>query len=364
MEQPVSPLNVSDSASRLLRGQLKIANADTLRARISYSKLTTMPPMSILFRLLAQHLSPEGPQARLTILIYHRVLAAPDPLQPDLLDAAAFKAEIKLLGSIFRLMPLAQALEDLKAGCLPARSACITFDDGYADNLTHALPILQQNQMPATFFIATDYLDGGRMFNDTVIEAVRLAPAGAHDLRKFGLGCYALMSTYDRIEAIRDILSKIKYLPWDERMQRVAEIGRHLTDRPLPQDLMLTTEQLRALHGARMEIGAHTASHPILARMPNAEAWDDIRRGRQRLEHLLNTEIRVFAYPNGWPDTDYLPVHVEMVRELGFIGAVSTASGAARYDTDPYQLPRFSPWSRNRTRAAMLMLRNLAQSYP
>lgn len=323
-----------------------------------------MPPMSRLFRLLAQYLSPAGPRARLTILIYHRVLAAPDPLQPDLLDAAAFEAEIKLLGSVFRLLPLAQALEDLKAGCLSARSACITFDDGYADNLTQALPILQKNRIHATFFIATDYLDGGRMFNDTVIEAVRLAPAGEHDLRAFGLGCYTLMSMDERINAIRDILLKVKYLPWDERAQQVAEIGRHLTAEPLPKDLMLTTEQLRTLHNAGMDIGAHTASHPILARTPNTEAWNDIRRGKQRLEHLLNTEIRVFAYPNGRPSTDYLPVHVEMVRELGFIGAVSTASGAARNDMDPYQLPRFSPWSRNRTHAALLLLRNLAQFNP
>ncbi|WP_242470502.1 polysaccharide deacetylase family protein [Allochromatium vinosum] len=297
-------------------------------------------------------------------MIYHRVLAAPDNLQPDLLDTAAFDAEIRLIDSIFHIMPLAQALENLKAGCLSARSACITFDDGYADNLIHALPILQKYRMHATFFVATDYLDGGRMFNDTVIEAVRLAPAGKHDLRKFGLGCYALVSMDDRINAIRDMLSKVKYLPWSERSQRVAEIGRQLTDQPLPNDLMLTTEQLCVLHAAGMEIGAHTASHPILACVPDAAARDDILRGRQCLERLLNTEIRLFAYPNGRPGTDYLSVHASMVRELGFAGAVSTASGVAEYGTDSYQLPRFSPWSRNRTRAGLLLLRNLAQRHP
>lgn len=323
---------------------------------------TPMP--SLLFRFAAQYLSPAGPRARLTIFIYHRVLAAPDPLQPDVLDAVAFDAEIKLLGSIFHVMPLAQAIDALKAGCLPARSACITFDDGYADNLTQALPILLQNRIHATFFIATDYLDGGRMFNDTVIEAVRCAPAGEYDLRGLGLGRYRLVSIDDRIQAISDLLSVVKYLPWPERTRQVAEITRRLTDEPLPEDLMLTSEQLRVLHGAGMEIGGHTASHPILARLSEADAKADILRGKERLESLLQTEIRLFAYPNGRPGQDYLPVHVTMLRELGLVGAVSTATGVATHDTDFYQLPRFSPWSRNRTRAALLLLRNLAQLAP
>lgn len=323
-----------------------------------------MPILSNILHVPVRMLAPAGRRGCLTILIYHRVLALTDPLQPDILDTVAFDAQIQLVKSLFNVLPLHQAISKLKAGYLPARSASITFDDGYADNLTHALPILQQNQVHATFFIATDYLDGGRMFNDTVIEAVRLAPAGEHNLYEFGLGRYMLTSTNDRIDAIRDILSKVKYLPYEERAQRVAEISRRLTDQSLPLDLMLTTEQLSVLHNAGMEIGAHTASHPILARVPDAVALDDIQRGRQHLERILNTEIRLFAYPNGRPDTDYLFAHVDIVRKLGFMGAVSTANGVARCNTDPYQLPRFSPWSRNKIYAALLLLRNLAQSNP
>lgn len=322
----------------------------------------SMPMSSRLFRFAAQRLSPAGRRARLTILIYHRVLATPDALQPEILDSDAFNAQLRLLSACFNVLPLAKAVDALKHDTLPARSACITFDDGYADNLTQALPVLQKNRLHATFFIATDYLDGGRMFNDTVIEAVRRAPDGEHDLQ--GFGRYRFASMDDRVSAIRNILPKVKYLPPLERAERAAEIARQLGCGVLPADLMMTTGQLRLLHAAGMEIGAHTASHPILTRLPDADAMDDILCGKQRLEHLLKNGIRLFAYPNGRPGQDYLAVHVAMLREIGFAGAVSTASGVATRETDPYQLPRFSPWSRNQTRATLMLLRNLVQRQP
>jgi hypothetical protein len=114
-----------------------------------------------------------GADAKLSILIYHRVLPVPDPLFPTETTVESFDAQLGLLKSLFNVLPLPEAVARLKAGTLPARAASITFDDGYADNFTRALPILQKHGLHATFFIATAYLDGGRMFNDTVIESIR-----------------------------------------------------------------------------------------------------------------------------------------------------------------------------------------------
>ncbi len=66
----------------------------------------------------------------------------------------------------FNVMPLDAAVNALKKRNLPARAMAITFDDGYADNQVTALPILKQHGLSATFFIATGYLDGGRMWNE------------------------------------------------------------------------------------------------------------------------------------------------------------------------------------------------------
>ena len=75
--------------------------------------------------------------------------------------------------SVFNVIPLEEGVAGIKSGKLPPRALSITFDDGYANNATVAAPILKRLGLHATFFIATGFLDGGRMFNDTVIEAVR-----------------------------------------------------------------------------------------------------------------------------------------------------------------------------------------------
>ena len=88
----------------------------------------------------------------------------------------------------FNVIPLREGVAGLKAGRLPARALSITFDDGYANNESIAAPILARLGLHATFFIATGFLDGGRMFNDTIIETVRAARGTELDLQALGLG--------------------------------------------------------------------------------------------------------------------------------------------------------------------------------
>ena len=128
---------------------------------------------TVIFKSIASALSPGGPQARWSILIFHRVLSQPDPLFPGEQDARRFNETLSWVERWFRVLPLDEAVSGLRNGTLPARAAAITFDDGYADNATNALPILQRHKMAATFFIATSFMDGGRMWNDSIIEAVR-----------------------------------------------------------------------------------------------------------------------------------------------------------------------------------------------
>jgi len=114
-----------------------------------------------------------GDGSRLSILIYHRVLPGPDPLNNWDPTAAEFESQIRALSRFFTPLALGEAVERLRKGTLPAHAACVTFDDGYRDNVDVALPILRRHGVPATFFIATGYLNGGRMWNDTVIESIR-----------------------------------------------------------------------------------------------------------------------------------------------------------------------------------------------
>ena len=303
-------------------------------------------------------LSPGGSKGRLSILIFHRVLPEIDPLFPDEPDAARFDQMMGWVKKWFNVVPLDQAVDALKAGTLPARAVAITFDDGYADNRTVALPILQKHGLPATFFIATGFLDGGRMWNDTIIESIRMAKGEILDLKALDLGIHENRGTADKRQAIDKVIGKIKYLPPSERVAVTESIADTLGCRA-PDDLMMTSDQVREMLAAGMQIGAHTIAHPILARLDRATARHEIATSKTRLEELIGEPVSLFAYPNGKPGSDYLAEHAGLVQDLGFSAAVSTAWGAARASSDLFQLPRFTPWDRSRTNFASRLMRNL-----
>jgi peptidoglycan/xylan/chitin deacetylase (PgdA/CDA1 family) len=312
-------------------------------------------------RPLLSLLSPAGPQGRLSVLIFHRVLPAPDPLFPEEVDAVRFDAICGWLRRWFHVMPLPEAVRGLAEGGLPARAAAITFDDGYADNHDVALPILQRHELNATFFIATGFLDGGVMWNDQVIESIRLTVQPQLDLGACGLpglGAMALSDAASRRRAIDAVLGAAKYLPLAERAAAVQRLVA-ASGVAVPRDLMLSTEQLQAMHAAGMTIGAHTVNHPILARLDRPAATHEIRLSKAGLEAMLQERIGLFAYPNGRPERDYGPDAVRAVREAGFDAAVTTAPGAAVPGSDLHQIPRFTPWDRSAWRFGARLGRNL-----
>jgi peptidoglycan/xylan/chitin deacetylase (PgdA/CDA1 family) len=311
-----------------------------------------------LLRSLGPAVSGRG---RLSILIYHQVLPRLDPMRPDEVDAATFDWQMRLVASCFNVLPLEEAIQRLHDRTLPPRAACITFDDGYADNLTIAAPIFKRYGLTATFFVATGFLDGGRMWNDSIIESVRVAPGTVLDLERIGLGRYPVGAPEERTATAYAVIRAVKHLPPDVRATRVAEIVGAI-GMPIPDDLMLTSSQVRELRAQGMTIGGHTVTHPILASTEETGARREILDGKERLEAILGEPVRLFAYPNGKPGQDFRAEHVRMVCECGFRGAVSTSWGAANYTSDPYQLPRFLPWDRSPGRFALRLAQNWLQT--
>lgn len=317
-----------------------------------------------MMQLLFSALSPSGAKARLTTLIFHRVLAEPDPLFPGEVHERQFDEICAWLASWFKVLPLAEAVERLARGALPSRALAITFDDGYADNHDRALPILRKYGLSASFYVSTGFLDGGRMWNDSIIESLRRCRASELDLAgtpAAPLGRLALGDLTARREGIRQCLARIKYLEPAQRLEWVAAITEQ-AGATLPDDLMMSSAQVRALRDAGMQIGAHTVSHPILAGMSRSEAQREIADSRDVLEALLGERVSHFAYPNGKPGEDYTPESVELVKELGFDFAVSTTWGAATLSSDRFQIPRFTPWDRTRMRFGLRMGWNLWRS--
>jgi len=298
---------------------------------------------SVLVRSLGVLAAPGGARGSLLILIYHRVLAQPDPLLPDEPDAASFAAQMDVVSSVCNVLPLLEATERLQRGALPPRAACITFDDGYENNYSIAAPILRARKLPATVFVATGYTNNARrMFNDTVIESVRRAPSTL-DLTPLGLPRFELPDVAARARAVVTLLNALKYLDPSQRLERAERIAEHSGAAP-SNGLMMSEQQIRGLEGFGIAVGAHTVTHPILKNVEPHVAEREIAASKATLEAITAAPVPLFAYPNGRPQQDYDASHVALVRKAGFKAAVSTASGAAARSADLLQLPRMLPW--------------------
>jgi len=312
-----------------------------------------------IFRAANALLSASWRGSSLLILTYHRVLPTTDDLHPGEPDAAGFAAQMGLLREMFRVLPLEEAVALRRAGKLPPRAACVTFDDGYANNFEVARPILRAHGLRATFFVAAGFLDGGMMWNDTIIEAIRSAPERL-DLSALGLGTHILVDAESRRRAIAQILDALKYLVIEDRA-RMTEAVAAACGGAIPRALMMSSKQVQALAADGMEVGAHTMTHPILARLPTEAAAREITESKRRLQELTGRPVVSFAYPNGRPRVDYTSEHVKMVRNTGFSCAVSTAWGCVHADSNEFQFPRIAPWDRSTRRYLFRLARTYTQ---
>ena len=189
---------------------------------------------------------------RLPILMYHGLVERPlVPFCWHMLDVEAFTAQLQWVATRYRVLPLGEALTKLADGTLPPRSAAITFDDGYLNNRTLALPILQRMGLPATIFVVTEMLGTGRaLWPDRLYLAVAGARATSVDLRSIGRGQRDLKTFEDRARAYAAAVHALKALPAAEKDAELDDLVRRLgpgdTDDPGPFRLM-TWDDVRAM---------------------------------------------------------------------------------------------------------------------
>jgi peptidoglycan/xylan/chitin deacetylase (PgdA/CDA1 family) len=263
---------------------------------------------------------------------------------------------MRAVAGFLRPCALAEGLRLLGDGRLPPRSVAVSFDDGYADNVQVALPILRETGVPATFFVATSYLDGGRMWNDTVIESVRRLAPGEHPFPHAGLRSITVPHSLDRRALVLQLLGAIKYLPPSDR-DAAANALTALLAQPLPANLMMRRDDLRRLIDAGMDVGGHTRSHPILSGLCDARAEEEIAGGLDDITAITGRRPTLFAYPNGRRGLDYGDREVGIVRRLGLAAAFVTNRGIVTANSDLLQAPRLAPSPRRPVRFAVALWR-------
>lgn len=236
------------------------------------------------------------------------------------------------------------AVPDRLAGTAGAPFAVLTFDDGYRDNVEHAAPILRRHGVPWTLFVTSDFAGGrGRLWWLELERAIaRLGrvrlPGTAIDL--------PAGSDAEKSHAFETVYRHLRAGPEADLLAAIADLCGRAGLRPgdLAAELCLTWEDLRNLaRDPMVTFGAHTVSHPMLAKHDAATLRREVEAGRDRLAGELGRPVRHLSYPVGDP-TSAGPREFALARDLGFATAVTTRPGHlfAGHADHLHALPRVS----------------------
>lgn len=312
-------------------------------------------------KLAAQFLSPGGSRGRLAVFSFHQVLEEIDPLRVGEPDSRMFESDVELISSNFAVLPLGDAVMRLRAGTLPQGAACITFDDGYANNYEIAAPVLERMGTPATIFIATDAVERGVMWNDLMIEAFRNGSQRA-DFWNDVCNATGHSNNMDARWSVGELLASCKYFALAQRLEFSRQLYEKYVGTESPR-FMMTKEMVRSLADRGFDMGGHTVNHPILKDLSPDDAVSEIVGCSQWLEMVTGTKPTSFAYPNGIPERDFDRSHEDMLLKAEFELAVSTEWSIATRKDREFRIPRIGPWWRQEKTFSEGLLRAYGRSY-
>lgn len=195
-----------------------------------------------------------------------------------------FERQVEWLKAHCHVTTLADLVTNRKTATTGKPLVAITFDDGYEDNHSYALPILSKHGLKATFFI-----------------------------------------TAGLVERDPAVLRRFQWL-WGCRLEDIVP---------------LDWQQVRELHDSGMDIGSHTYSHPNLARLSASETEQELRRSTDIISDQLGTAIDLFAYPFGKPNVHFTPMTTAVVRAQGYRIAAAVTFRGVRDSDSVYTIPRF-----------------------
>jgi peptidoglycan/xylan/chitin deacetylase (PgdA/CDA1 family) len=278
-----------------------------------------------------------------------------------------FTEQLEILRKVGRPMRLCQLVQSLRERKSQYRPLVVTFDDGYADNLYNAKPLLERHEIPATMFLTTGCISQNREFwwdqLDRTLLQTKLLPKTLH------LTIDGTTHDWDLGEGAgygEDVAQHRNWRPWDKHdptarhsvyraLYRLvqplpAEEQRKVLDDLLSwaltepsargSDRSLTTQEISTLaQGGLLEIGSHTITHPVLSTRSAATQREEIRQSKAHLEEVLGHPVTSFAYPYGG-QSSYTAETVRLVREAGFTCACTASAGVIRKGADPLRLPR------------------------
>jgi peptidoglycan/xylan/chitin deacetylase (PgdA/CDA1 family) len=298
------------------------------------------------------------------VLLYHRV-ADPSTDPFDLcVTPRAFAEHLEVIRSIARPISLGTLTRSLAAGGIPRKGVVVTFDDGYADNLLAAKPLLEAHDVPATFFITTGSIGSDCEYWWDQLERIVLRPGpglatigegflgdstigfeeyGEEESRSHRGWKYSdAGSPHSRHRLFRHAYSRLQAMSPGDRDQALIRLGdrAQVSPRARPDYRAMSGEELARLACCRiLDIGAHTVRHPLLPALGGPVQRQEIRESKAWLEEAIGRPVGPFSYPHG----GFTDQTISLVREAGFGSAFSTRAAVATARDGRYAIPRVVP---------------------
>ncbi len=275
------------------------------------------------------------------VLMYHRFsLGEHGPGLP----VRVFREQLDYLKSHYQIVPLSYLAGLLNSGRpVPPRTAVITIDDGYSDAYTVAFPLLRARRMPATVFVVSGFSDRSVwIWTDKLRYLVGQASLEALEAtigRSTGIAGRGRWSRTGLAEAVN---ADMKTLRDDEKNAAIAGLARRLgvtlPDRPPEAFAPIDWDQAREMDEEGVEIGSHTATHPILTNVGAERLQRELVESRARIEDELHRRVDLFCYPNGGVNVEVR----QAVRRAGYLCAVTSDPGFNGHQSDVLALRRIS----------------------
>lgn len=299
---------------------------------------------------------------RCVILLYHRIAEPAADVYRLCVSPKHFAEHmetIRKVGNPLRLEELADGVRERK---LPNRGVCVTFDDGYQDNLYTAKPLMERADVPATVFMTTGRAGRDREFWWDELERILFEPqplpprlemeiggrsfrfnldgtGGSADHENRNWSLLDPNPPSDRHATFQALYPILQTMPGSEQEgvldRLVAWSGRDRIVRASHRALE-PREVVDLASGGLLEIGGHTRSHPALSAQPVEVQREEVEQCKHDLEAWTGGPVRSFAYPYGLFDERT----VSAVRRAGYARACACMGRPTRLDSDPYLLPR------------------------
>ncbi len=253
------------------------------------------------------------------ILVYHGICQS-DPLQFNtlFLTREKFEAQLRLYKKYFTLI----SLDDFYNRRFNEEklNLCLSFDDGFANNHKYVLPLLEQYQVPATFFI-TGIRDAGYdvLWNDVLAILKRNGPAGFSFWNdKFYRARHGHYISAASGNHLGDMLRRTD---WKKKKEFTGSF-KHFTAK-VDGDywLQLTGEQIREMSRSKwVTIGSHGYFHNDFAYLPAELAEEEMRKSKTYLENLTGSSVGAIAFPYG----SYTRESISLAKKTGYTQVLAT----------------------------------------